>query len=114
MIYSRAANLTAGADNTLLEVPRGYVATILALYVTNLGGNTKTFSGRIVFPDDVEVPFLANHSLQANGFMQIEGNFALEAFGKHIVTPVADSTMAAFITFDLFPVPARYTFGGPV
>ena len=109
MKHSTGFNLTADTANTILTVPTGYDACVSYLFISNVGGSTKTVSAS--WHDGVTVDFLGSKGVGANDFLQFGGPvgaFLIMREGDYMtITPEAGSTFSAIISYDLYPAAPR-------
>ena len=109
MKHSTGFNLTAGTSNTILTVPTGYDACVTYLFISNVGGSTKTVSA--TWHDGVSVEFLGGKSVGSNDFLQFGGPvgaFLIMREGDYMtITPEAGSSFSAIISYDLYPAAPR-------
>jgi hypothetical protein len=103
MKYSVGKNLTDGEANTLFTVPTGYSAAVSMLFLANAGGSTKSISA--TWHNGVTIEFQGDKSVSAGEQLQFGGEFGyflIMKEGDYIsVTPEADSTFTAIVSFDL-------------
>lgn len=109
MKYSKGAELTAGAANTVFTVPTGYDAVVTMLFIANVGGSSKTVSA--TWHNGADVTFLSGKSISSGEFLQFGGEtgyFLVLKEGDYItVDPEAASTFSSIISFDLNPAAPR-------
>lgn len=109
MKFSKGANLTAGASNTILTVPNGYDCVVTMLFIANVGGSTHSVGA--TWHDGVDVTFLAGKNVSAGDYIQFggpEGAFLVMKEGDYItITPEAGSTFSSIISFDMYTAAPR-------
>jgi hypothetical protein len=107
--YSIGKNLTAGVSNTLFTVPTGYEARVTMLFVANTGVSGSAAYSSSWHADSV-ITFQANNSLGHGNYDQFggEGAFLVMNEGDYLtVTPDADSTFTAIVSFFLLKSDGR-------
>tara|TARA_R110000751_G_scaffold79012_3_gene159438 strand:- start:284 stop:625 length:342 start_codon:yes stop_codon:yes gene_type:complete len=113
MKFSHGHELTAGSSNTILEAPSGYDAVVTYLFVSNIGGNSKSFAARWVH-GAADIDFVAGKSVSAGDFLTFGGEagawVVLKEGDKINITPEASSTFASIISFELVPATTRLNF----
>jgi hypothetical protein len=113
MKHSIGKNLTAGVSNTLITVPAGYIAVVSMLFISNAGNNTKSVAA--AWNNGTTITFQSAKSVSSGELLQFGGEFGyflvLSGGDSITVTPEADSTFTAIISFDLErQTPSRVVF----
>lgn len=101
--YSVGKNLTAAVANTLFVVPKGYRAVVDYLFITNSAtSGSKSVSASWL--NGSTITFQSAKSVQHGSFIEFggHGSWLVLAEGDSItITPEADSTFTALISFEL-------------
>jgi hypothetical protein len=104
MKHSVGITLPAGTATTVFTVPKGYVAEVDMLFISNHSGNNKTVSAYWQHEHDPthQIYIIDAYPLATKGFVQFSGGSIIMQQGDSlVVTPEATSDMSVIVTFDL-------------
>ena len=113
MKFSHGDALTAGSANTILDVPAGYDAIVTYLFISNVGGSSKTIDARW-HSNGTTIDFVQGKNVSAGDFLTFGGEsgaFLVMREGDKInLTPEAGSSFASIISFELVTATPRLNF----
>lgn len=114
MKHSVGITLPAGTATTVFTVPKGYVAEVDMLFISNHTGNNKTVTAywKHAHNPAHQIRIIDGYPLGAKQFVQFsDGSVIFQQGDSLVVTPEAGSDMSVIVTFDLRKETQILTFG---
>jgi hypothetical protein len=115
MKHSVGITLPAATATTVFTVPKGYVAEVDMLFISNHSGNNKTVTAvwKHAHNPAHQLRIIDGYQLAAKQFIQFsDGSIIMQQGDSLVVTPEAASDMSVIVTFDLRKETQILTFGG--
>ena len=113
MRHSIGRTLAASTETEILKVPKGYIADLSMLFISNTSGSTGSV---VVYwqhghDENHKIYILNGTSLNSKDYLQFSnGNVILKSDDSLKLTPT--QPMNVIVTFDLLQAPPLYAFAG--
>jgi hypothetical protein len=114
MKHSVGITLPAATATTVFTVPKGYVAEVDMLFISNHSGNNKTVTAvwKHAHNPAHQIRIIDGYPLDTKDFIQFsDGSIIMQQGDSLVVTPAAASDMSVIVTFDLRKETQILTFG---